>query len=264
MDPISLISGALGALAVLAAKGAVGAYFKSKGANRAKLEDEPRLALLTERAKNLATKEDVAELTRLAEQTRADVARGSFEHQTRFARTHEKRAEVIADVYRASVEAQQALAALTFEWEAPGAPTKEQLAVIAFQKIEEFSTFEARGIFLPSEVLPVLRQLKLDMLKIVHGFGAVYRPYHGGQPRGAELAQWAALRGHATRGLDRVREVLQLFFRKELGEDVDVAAGLAAWLKPSAEPEPPEPPEPKALAPSDAALLTQLEAKLPK
>ena len=71
---------------------------------------------IAEKAKNLATKEDIAQITHQEEGARAvyaekmellrsDIARASHEHQTQFSKLHERRAEAIAELYRLLVAA---------------------------------------------------------------------------------------------------------------------------------------------------------------
>jgi len=54
----------------------------------------------TEKGKNLATKEDIGDITRKVEEVKTEFIKVSSEHQIRFSKLHEKRAEIIAELYR--------------------------------------------------------------------------------------------------------------------------------------------------------------------
>lgn len=54
---------------------------------------------IIEKGKNLATKEDIGDITRKVEEVKAEFIKVSCEHQIRFSKLHEKRAEIIAELY---------------------------------------------------------------------------------------------------------------------------------------------------------------------
>ena len=60
-------------------------------------------AYFVEKGKNLATKEDIRNITQKIEEVKTEFARGLFEHQTRYAKLHERRADAIDGLYRALV-----------------------------------------------------------------------------------------------------------------------------------------------------------------
>src|SRR5476649_1844365 len=55
---------------------------------------------LSQKGKNLATKEDIAEITAKIEGVKTDLRKGAFEHEVRFSKLHERRAEVLAEIYK--------------------------------------------------------------------------------------------------------------------------------------------------------------------
>lgn len=140
---------------------------------------------------------------------KADIARASFEHQTRFTRLHEKRAEAIAEVYRAAVEAEAALETLTMPLKYVGTDEKASMKNAA-EKINEFVDFERRAIFLPRDALPLLRELRVAMLTTIHDYSWALQAREdrdGGDLSGSARAHGAAFNGtcHAFARCSRSR-----------------------------------------------------------
>ncbi len=109
-----------------------------------------------ERVKNTLMQETEAFKIRLKadadvqnEQLKTSLQMTALEHEVRFSKLHEKRAEVIADLYARFVKAYWA--AWTYhQWtERPGGPTQEQQADSARQKLHKaFVFFEINRIYL--------------------------------------------------------------------------------------------------------------------
>ena len=103
-------------------------------------------AYFSEKGRNLATKEDIGHITnaiesvkgkhtRDLEQLRSDLNRAALEHQVQFSKLHEKRAEVLAELYTRLVSAMWAMetAASPMQW--TGDPSKLQQLVTAMNDI---------------------------------------------------------------------------------------------------------------------------------
>ncbi len=56
-------------------------------------------AYIRKKGDNLATKEDIGEITRKVQEVKTEFIKMSNEHQIRFSKLHEKRAEVISELY---------------------------------------------------------------------------------------------------------------------------------------------------------------------
>ena len=65
----------------------------------------------TEKGKYLATKEDIGEITRKVQEVEAEFIKMSTEHQVRFSKLHEKRAEIISELYSRLYDFQWAVSA---------------------------------------------------------------------------------------------------------------------------------------------------------
>lgn len=96
----------------------------------------------------------------------------AHEHQVRFSRLHERRAEVIANLYVLLVEAQWAGQSFVSIIEYEGEPSKEEKYATAMGKFGEFfRTFDKSRIYLPEEVCAQLDQFLAEMRKRVVHFG---------------------------------------------------------------------------------------------
>ena len=75
------------------------------------------------------------------ERLRADLRIESFEHETRFAKLHEKRAEVIAELYRMLVAADRAMIALLSPMQFAQGPSEMERQAEAGKCCDGFNRF---------------------------------------------------------------------------------------------------------------------------
>ncbi|QEL88498.1 hypothetical protein [Bacillus mycoides] len=75
-------------------------YFKTKGKNRADIEDSEELSLLKERGKNLATKEDIEEITKKQEDVKAEIRKATDKHLKAFELYTAKKHEYYPELYK--------------------------------------------------------------------------------------------------------------------------------------------------------------------
>lgn len=75
------------------------------------------------------------------ERHKFDLQKSAIEHQVRFSRLHEKRAEVIAELYRVTIEFVGAAESLTNPMEFSGEPTKKEKSVIFGDKATQFRKY---------------------------------------------------------------------------------------------------------------------------
>lgn len=106
------------------------------------------------------------------ERLRAQLNLTSMEHQVRFAGLHNKRAEVIAEVYQLLVEAHWHTAAFSSPIGSANGPTKAEQYVSADGALRNFFRyFEKNRIYLPPESCAQLEELVSTMREKVHKFG---------------------------------------------------------------------------------------------
>lgn len=87
------------------------------------------------------------------EEFRSSLRMRAYEHEVRFSRLHERRAEIVAELYSKLADAVNATADFVSIIEWLGAPSKEHKYRIAMEKIVEFfSYFDSKRIFLSAEL----------------------------------------------------------------------------------------------------------------
>lgn len=108
----------------------------------------------------------------------------AHEHQVRFSKLHERRAEVITALYELLVEAQWAGQSFVSVVEWTGEPPKQEKYVIAMNKFAEFfRAFDKNRIFLPEPICQQLDDFFKEMRTRVVHFGVYiqtdqYAPEH--------------------------------------------------------------------------------------
>ncbi|WP_127840967.1 hypothetical protein QZL74_36910 (plasmid) [Burkholderia gladioli pv. alliicola] len=110
------------------------------------------------------------------ERLKHDLQLTAVEHQVRFANLHEKRAQVIADLYGLLVEAYWATSGFVSPAEWAGEPDKKQKYVTAMNAIADFFRFfEKSRIYLPKPICDQLEEFVNGMRKKAVGFGIYVR-----------------------------------------------------------------------------------------
>ncbi|MBJ9677912.1 hypothetical protein [Burkholderia gladioli] len=110
------------------------------------------------------------------ERLKHDLQLTAVEHQVRFANLHERRAQVVADLYGLLVEAYWATSGFVSPAEWAGEPNKRQKYVVAMNSIADFFRFfEKSKIYLPKTVCDQLEEFVNGMRKKVVGFGIYVR-----------------------------------------------------------------------------------------
>lgn len=134
---------------------------------------ERHLAKDTEKFKSQLAAETNSTIERL----KHELQLVTVEHQIRFSKLHEKRAEVIAELYSRLVEAYWASQNFVAIVEWSGEPSKEEKYVTAMNKTAEyFQFFDKHRIYLPEAVCELLETFVRNMRKKAIGFG-VYVKY---------------------------------------------------------------------------------------
>ncbi|WP_031358492.1 hypothetical protein [Caballeronia sordidicola] len=100
----------------------------------------------------------------------------AVEHQVRFSNLHEKRAQVVAELYGLLVEAYWATSGFVSPMEWVGEPDKKQKYVTAMNATADFFRFfEKNRIYLPEAVCKQLEEFVRNMRSKAIGFGVYVR-----------------------------------------------------------------------------------------
>ena len=106
-------------------------------------------------------------LSKTLEKFKVGLQLSAFEHQTRFTKLHEKRAEVIAEFYRRLVETEQLLLFPNFLLENHDKPPDRELIQKEFEKIGELTRyFEKNRIYFPENLCTKIEQLKVPLASV--------------------------------------------------------------------------------------------------
>lgn len=166
------------------------------------------------------------------------------EHQIRYTRLYEQRAEVIARLYELSFEVSQAL----FEWTSPfgysEGPTKEELGNQAITRVNELVAYhQTNAIWLDAEENGKVEAFVAEARRIVNDFldfrdmGGFNEP---GGPRWSELGEgrsrpkvWTEIHRRTRNELRGLREDLGFEFRQILAvsEASQREAPLPRWRR---------------------------------
>jgi hypothetical protein len=110
------------------------------------------------------------------EHLKSELQLKTIEHQVRFARLHEKRADVIAELYGFLVEMLWEAESFLSPMEWAGEPNKEEKHRVAMNKLVEFFRFfDKHRIYFPEELCGSLEQLALQVRSHVISFGVYVR-----------------------------------------------------------------------------------------
>jgi len=106
------------------------------------------------------------------EHLKHELQRAALEHQVRFSKLHERRAEVIAELYGLLVEAHWASQSFISLAEWSGEPSKQEKYVAAINKTAEFYRFfDKNRIYLPEALCRQLEQFFRNIRSKVIEFG---------------------------------------------------------------------------------------------
>lgn len=156
----------------------------------------------------------------------------TIEHQVRFSRLHEKRADVIAELYGSFVEALWEAESFLSPMEWNGEPNKKEKHVTAMNKLTEFYRyFDKHRIYLPVELCGSLEQLVMEIRSLVINFG-VFVDFHEyslndstqREKREAWSAGWKAIKNQVP----LARQSLENEFRSLLGAATNSAVNANA------------------------------------
>lgn len=117
-----------------------------------------------------------AETQAAMERLKHDLQRVALEHQVRFSNMHEKRAQVIAELYGLLVQAHWDTSGFVSPMEWAGEPDKKQKYVTAMNATADFFRyFEKHRIYLPEALCKQLEDFVKSMRSKAIGFGVYIR-----------------------------------------------------------------------------------------
>ncbi len=164
---------------------------------------------------NLKMKSDAA-----IEKLRNDFQIQTIEHQVRFSRLHEKRAQVVAELNGRLAELLWEAESFLSPMEFAGEPDKNKKYALAMNKIVEcLQYFDKHRIYLPSDLCASLEELMLKVRALVIKFGVyVQIDQHSVESRKAKdkiwIDGWEAIKNE----IPIARKALEDDFRKLLGQ----------------------------------------------
>lgn len=135
----------------------------------------------------------------------------------RFARLHDKRASVIADVYAALSDTFYALRAYTAAFETAGGPSQqERLDTLAEKHRQLRQAFYPKQIFFPPEVAQRLERIEREIFAV----GNVFMWTVQNQPQGAyQTTAWMEVLKRIEGPINEALRGLEAEFRKLLGDE---------------------------------------------
>lgn len=156
-----------------------------------------------------------------AERLKHELQLASTEHQVRYAKLHERRAEVIAELYTLLAETQWASQAFVAVFEFAGEPPKSEKYVTAMNKAAEFYRFfDKNRIYLPAGLCAKLEEFVRAMRRQVIGFGVYvdkdekYLPEHVHKQK---FEAWTKAAEYFDTEVPKAREALESELRAILG-----------------------------------------------
>lgn len=169
------------------------------------------------------------------EHLKNDLLLRSIEHQVRFSRLHEKRAEVIAELNGLFAEALWEAESFLSPMEWNGEPSKQEKHCAAMNKLVElYRYFDKHRIYLPAELCNSLEKLVSEVRELVINFGVYVESHETSldnstqqEKRKAWSDGWKAIKNQVP----RARQSLEDEFRSLLGVAVNPAVSTDATRK---------------------------------
>lgn len=140
------------------------------------------------------------------------------EHQVRFARLYEKRAEVIAETYALLKELYTCLASYVKPFESVGDTPREERRKEAHEALTRFKSYYAtKLIFIPGEIASKLEEIDKEL---VGAFNEFYLGVERVQASGGDgVAKWIEIVGRVNEEINAALRGLETEFRKLVGDE---------------------------------------------
>lgn len=152
-----------------------------------------------------------------AERLRSQLNIIAIEHEVKFSRLHDKRAEIIADLYSLLVKAHWDAGSFSSPIEMGGEPSKLEKYNLSQKSLFECRLFfEKNRIYLPEKLCELLGDLIGKMSSHVHHFGMMVQM--NSDHSGEMLKAWIAAWGHIDKDFPAAKKSLEKELRKILGD----------------------------------------------
>lgn len=155
---------------------------------------------------------------RQIEEFRNDLRRVAFEHETRFAKAHERRAEVIPELYSKLVDAQSAFGSYAAELEFSNEPSKEEKAKTAAAAYDcLWTAFRHNRLFIEESICRVIDDLLRDMREVFHLMANEAKVSLGLRPQRENVDYWDKADDIMRKKVPPILKALEGKFRKIVG-----------------------------------------------
>ncbi len=159
-----------------------------------------------------------AYLARAAEQFKAGLQRAAVEHEVRFSRLHQKRAEVLAELYRLLAVAVWKVEAFLSPLELAGGPDKQQLVEQAWNAIAAYHRcFDENRIYFSAKLCGSLESFASELrgpVMLVWSYRQIEAPT--GETRERMLDVWNAQWLRVKNEVPKLRAGIEAEFRQIL------------------------------------------------
>ena len=155
------------------------------------------------------------ELTKL----KKEIEKTEFEHQVRFSKLHDKRGEVLADLYKFLVESVWVTRSLASPAEWAGEPTKNEKYADAMNKLGEFFRFfDQHRIYIPKKLCPLIDEFIDKLRNPTIGLGIYFSIENPNENTLKEkMDVWDKAWSSAKNDIPKARQELEQEFRIILG-----------------------------------------------
>lgn len=151
------------------------------------------------------------------ERLKSQLALVGIEHQIRFSKLHEMRANVVADTYEKLKDLHHKLGEYVQIFEPAGGKPKNERRQSAYESHESFrSYFQTKLIFFPKSTADKLEKINQDLVRAFNNFtfGVEMAPQMGGNPAEKWMEVFEAVTGEIKEALGEI----EAEFRELLGE----------------------------------------------
>jgi hypothetical protein len=151
------------------------------------------------------------------EKYRAGLKSEGYEHEVRFARLHERRVDVVAEMYGRLVRAEEAITAYVHPLELAGGPSKDELSVPAQESYDAFvSHFKENRIWFDRD----LEAQVDDYMARLHQAGisfTLYRRHEGRRLEESYFEKWGEAWNVVDKETPPLRRAIEGRMREMLG-----------------------------------------------
>jgi len=155
-------------------------------------------------------------ITMSLESYKARLQQSGFEHQTRFTKLHEKRAEVMAEFYKRLLQTERLFESFTVRARSKGNPLTRDDAEVSMQIAEElWGFFQENAIYFESGTCDKVRKV-YEMFNAVWA-NALLSSVEDGPPEQQKVGTWVRAWKSIHEEVPQLRQDIESDFRKLLG-----------------------------------------------